>query len=94
MPDLYALLRPLLRRLPPETAHDLTLRGLARTFTLVPLTHGPHLASMTVGVEQAFGSIFVSALEVAAPVTNSWGPLAEIMAGRGIERTFPIGRQL
>jgi flagellar biosynthesis protein FliR len=45
-----------------------TLRGLARTFTLVPLTHGPHLASMTTGVEQAFGSIFVSALEVAAPV--------------------------
>jgi flagellar biosynthesis protein FliR len=45
-----------------------TLRGLARTFSLVPLTHGPHLASMTAGVEQAFGSIFVSALEVAAPV--------------------------
>jgi flagellar biosynthesis protein FliR len=45
-----------------------TLRGLARTFTLVPLTHGPHIASMAAGVEQAFGSIFVSALEVAAPV--------------------------
>jgi flagellar biosynthetic protein FliR len=45
-----------------------TLRGLARTFTVVPLTHGPHIASMAVGVETAFGSIFVSALEVAAPV--------------------------
>jgi flagellar biosynthetic protein FliR len=45
-----------------------TLRGLAKTFTLVPLTHGPHIASMAAGVETAFGSIFVSALEVAAPV--------------------------
>jgi flagellar biosynthetic protein FliR len=44
-----------------------TLRGLARTFKLVPLTRGPHLASLVAGAEQAFGSIFVSALEVAAP---------------------------
>ena len=28
MPDLYPLIRPLLRALPPETAHRLTLRGL------------------------------------------------------------------
>ncbi len=44
-----------------------TLRGIARTFTLVPLTRAPAIASMTSGVESAFGSIFVSALEVAAP---------------------------
>lgn len=45
-----------------------TLRGLAKTFEVVPLTHGPNIASMTTGVEAAFGTIFVSALEVAAPV--------------------------
>jgi flagellar biosynthesis protein FliR len=43
------------------------LRGLARTFTLVPLTKGPKLGSMVAGAETAFTSIFVSALEVAAP---------------------------
>jgi flagellar biosynthetic protein FliR len=44
-----------------------TLRGMARTFALVPLTHSPNIASLTTGVETAFGSIFISALEVAAP---------------------------
>lgn len=43
------------------------LRGLARTFAFVPLTRGPHLTSITVAAEQAFSSIFVSAIEVAAP---------------------------
>lgn len=45
-----------------------TLRGLARTFNLVPLTRAPRIAGLTAGVEQAFSTIFVSALEVAAPV--------------------------
>jgi flagellar biosynthetic protein FliR len=44
-----------------------TLRGLARTFDLVPLTRSPQLSSLVGGVEQAFASIFTSALEVAAP---------------------------
>jgi flagellar biosynthesis protein FliR len=44
------------------------LHGLARTFTLVPLTKAPQLGSMVSGAELAFSSIFVSALEVAAPV--------------------------
>jgi flagellar biosynthesis protein FliR len=44
-----------------------TLRGMARTFALVPLTHAPNIASLATGVEVAFGSIFISALEVAAP---------------------------
>lgn len=44
------------------------LRGLARTFDLVPLGHSAPIASLTTGVEMAFASIFVSALEVAAPV--------------------------
>jgi flagellar biosynthetic protein FliR len=45
-----------------------TLRGLARTFALVPLTRGPKIGSLAAGAEQALSSIFVSALEVAAPV--------------------------
>jgi len=44
-----------------------TVRGLARTFALVPLARGPRLSSLVAGIEQAFASIFVSALEVAAP---------------------------
>jgi flagellar biosynthetic protein FliR len=44
-----------------------TLRGIARTFDLVPLTKSPQLVDLVTGVEQAFGSIFVSAIEVAAP---------------------------
>jgi flagellar biosynthesis protein FliR len=43
------------------------LRGLARTFDLVPLTKTAPIASLTTGVEAAFGSIFLSAIEVAAP---------------------------
>jgi flagellar biosynthetic protein FliR len=44
------------------------LRGLARTFKLVPLTRGPQIASLTSGVESAVASILVSAVEIAAPV--------------------------
>jgi flagellar biosynthesis protein FliR len=44
-----------------------TLRGIARTLTLVPLTKAPAIGALTGGVETAFGSIFVSAIEVAAP---------------------------
>ena len=44
------------------------LRGLARTFTLVPLTKAPHFSSLANAAEISFGSIFTSALEVAAPV--------------------------
>ena len=44
-----------------------TLRGLARTFALVPLTRAPQLSSLIGGVEHAAGSILTAALEVAAP---------------------------
>ena len=44
------------------------LQGLARTFSLVPLTKGPQVASMVSGAESAFGTIFVAGVEVAAPV--------------------------
>ncbi len=43
------------------------LRGLSRTFDLVPLTRGPRIDSLVTGAEQGFGSIFTSAIEVAAP---------------------------
>lgn len=43
------------------------LRGLARTFALVPLTKGVRLGSLVGGVETAAASLFVAALEVAAP---------------------------
>ena len=45
-----------------------TLRGLSKTFDLVPLTKAPAIASLTSGVEQSFATIFVSAVEVCAPV--------------------------
>ena len=44
------------------------VRGIARTFTLVPLTKAPHITSLTNAAEMSFASIFTSALEVAAPV--------------------------
>ncbi|HEX4465988.1 MAG TPA: flagellar biosynthetic protein FliR, partial [Solirubrobacteraceae bacterium] len=45
-----------------------TLRGLSRSFELVPLTEGPRLGSLVGGVEQVFTTVFASALEIAAPV--------------------------
>ncbi len=45
-----------------------TLRGLARTFQLVPLTSGPRISSLWGGAEQVFATVFAAALEVAAPV--------------------------
>jgi flagellar biosynthesis protein FliR len=45
-----------------------TLRGLDRTFELVPLTSGPRLSSLVGGAERVFSTVFASALEIAAPV--------------------------
>jgi flagellar biosynthetic protein FliR len=45
-----------------------TLRGLGRTFTLVPLTRGVKIGSLAAGAEQGLTAIFVAAVEVAAPV--------------------------
>ncbi|HYB27465.1 MAG TPA: flagellar biosynthetic protein FliR [Solirubrobacteraceae bacterium] len=44
------------------------LQGLGRTFELVPLTKAPQIGSMVAGAETAVGSMFVAAVEVAAPV--------------------------
>jgi flagellar biosynthesis protein FliR len=45
-----------------------TLRGLARTFQLVPLTSGPKIGSLIGGAVEVFSTVFASALEIAAPV--------------------------
>lgn len=45
-----------------------TLRGIDRTFTLVPLTGAVRLRSLVGGCEQVFATVFTGALEVAAPV--------------------------
>jgi flagellar biosynthetic protein FliR len=44
------------------------IQGLSRTFDLVPLTATPDFASISEGVVKIFTTIFVSAIEVAAPV--------------------------
>jgi flagellar biosynthetic protein FliR len=44
------------------------LRGLYRTFQLVPLTSAPQLSTLVGGAERIFSTVFTSALEVAAPV--------------------------
>lgn len=43
------------------------LRGLAKTFSIVPLTKGPQITSLAGGAVSASGSILVSAVEIAAP---------------------------
>ena len=45
-----------------------TLRGLGRTFALVPLTSAPRLGSLVGGAEHVFSGVFTAAVEVAAPV--------------------------
>jgi flagellar biosynthetic protein FliR len=45
-----------------------TLRGLGRTFELVPLTQAPKVASLVGGAEHVFANVFAAALEIAAPV--------------------------
>ena len=44
------------------------LHGLARTFTLVPLTASPHLGPLVNAAETSVSTLLVSAVEVAAPV--------------------------
>jgi len=45
-----------------------TIRGLGRSFDLVPLTDAPRLTSIVGGIESVFSTIFTAALEIAAPV--------------------------
>ncbi len=43
------------------------LRGLARTFAIVPLTKGPQIESLVSAASSAFGQMFIGAIELAAP---------------------------
>jgi flagellar biosynthesis protein FliR len=43
------------------------LRGLGRTFQLVPITRGPRLDLLSASAVQMFGQVLVSAVELAAP---------------------------
>jgi flagellar biosynthetic protein FliR len=45
-----------------------TLRGLGRSFELVPLTSAPRIRSLVGGAEHVFATIFASSLEIGAPV--------------------------
>jgi len=44
------------------------IRGLAKTYELVPMLELPSLSKLTAGAVSAFSGIFAAALEVAAPV--------------------------
>jgi flagellar biosynthetic protein FliR len=44
------------------------VKGLDRTYSLVPLDRSPALGSLTAGAQHAFVSIFTSAIQVAGPV--------------------------
>jgi len=43
------------------------LRGIEHTFALVPLTGAPNITSLAAGIDLAASTIFVAALEIAAP---------------------------
>jgi flagellar biosynthetic protein FliR len=47
---------------------QLMVKGLARSYDLVPLLDMPSLAGLVSGVQNAFTQVFLSALELAAPV--------------------------
>lgn len=44
------------------------VRGIARSFALVPLTRAPRLGSLVGGAESVFATVFTSALEICGPV--------------------------
>ncbi len=46
----------------------LIIKGLARSYDLVPLLEQPSLTALVAGAQHAFASVFLSALELAAPV--------------------------
>jgi flagellar biosynthetic protein FliR len=47
---------------------QLMIRGLARSYDLVPLLDGPSLPSLVGGIQVAFSQVFRSALELSAPI--------------------------
>jgi flagellar biosynthetic protein FliR len=47
---------------------QLMIKGLARTYDLVPLLASPSLPAIAAGAQSAFAQVFLAALELAAPV--------------------------
>lgn len=47
---------------------QLMIKGLARSYELVPLLESPSLAALVGGAQNAFAQVFLAALELAAPV--------------------------
>jgi flagellar biosynthetic protein FliR len=47
---------------------QLMIKGIARSYDLVPLLDSPPLSSIVGGVQTAFSQVFLSSLELAAPV--------------------------
>ena len=47
---------------------QLIIKGLARTYDLVPLLATPSLGALAAGAQSAFAQVFLSAIELAAPV--------------------------
>jgi flagellar biosynthetic protein FliR len=47
---------------------QLMIKGLARSYDLVPLLATPSIGAMAAGAQDAFASIFLAALELSAPV--------------------------
>lgn len=45
-----------------------TLRGLSATFNAIPIANGPQIKPLVYSAESAFASLFVGAIEIAAPV--------------------------
>lgn len=44
------------------------LQGLARTYELIPLTEAPQVTSLVAGAQAAFATVFIFAVQVAAPL--------------------------
>lgn len=47
---------------------QLMIKGLARTYDLVPLLDSPSLPAIAAGAQSAFSQVFLSSIELAAPV--------------------------
>jgi flagellar biosynthesis protein FliR len=74
---------------------QLMIKGLARSYDLVPLLESPSLAALVGGVQNAFSQVFLAALELAAPVVLALGitDAAFGMISRGVpqQTVFAVG---
>jgi dihydroorotate dehydrogenase len=66
MPNFYSLIRPALRRLPPETARDLTLRALEAGFGAFMVDRAPQQPDPPVLAQRLWGLDFSNPIGLAA----------------------------